>query len=214
MSTHNCRGNYATPNMSQLQPSAAACRRPMSMVRTATAPNRSSVSFDADAASGQRPATKPSAAMSSFSHELTETSAQPQQWLAALPWRRTSGGTQRVLLTRAMPTGYWQLPAGRPALGVSSAQVSAQAAFHQGGVFGVPDLQPFDSYRTTGVTDIQTEVLVFPLQVRGVLAHWPGQTRWQRQWYTLSDASWMVPDRDLGRILSRLHGDAHALEEH
>ena len=56
--------------------------------------------------------------MDDIRHVRVETDREPRVQLAALPWRRTSGGDVEVLLITSRETRRWIIPKGWPMKGL------------------------------------------------------------------------------------------------
>jgi len=135
-----------------------------------------------------------------------EPDREPKTQFAALPWRKTDGALE-VLLVTSRDTGRWVIPKGWPMKDLGPHRAAAQEAFEEGGVTGLPlrkslGIYHYDKRLRTGRSQ-HVRVLVFPMAVGEVREQWPEMSQRQRRWVTPAEASELVEEPELRRILAR-----------
>lgn len=131
--------------------------------------------------------------------------------VAALPWHRTSSGIEVMLIT-SRDTGRWVLPKGWPETSERLCETAAREASEEAGLSGSVDTQEAGRYfyvkELAGGEHVACEVLVYPLEVRKVAEKWKERRQRTRKWVTPAEASRMVNEPDLCRLIASF-GAAH-----
>lgn len=127
--------------------------------------------------------------------------------LAALPWRVTDEGQVEVLLVTSRVSQHWLLPKGWPMTGKTLPQAAAQEALEEAGVSGKLQRKPCGKYRyqkvlKDGITTVPCTVVCFGLKVTRELPQWQEAHQRTRRWFPLSEASKLVFEPDLARMLA------------
>ncbi len=123
---------------------------------------------------------------------------------AALPWRR-SEGVLEILLITTLTTGRWIVPKGWPIAGLSPAASAAQEALEEAGIAGTIEPAAIGSYscrklRKSGET-VTCTVDVFPLEVKSQKQTWAEKATRQFDWLPVEEALARVQEPGLRRIL-------------
>jgi 8-oxo-dGTP pyrophosphatase MutT (NUDIX family) len=126
--------------------------------------------------------------------------------VAALPWRRTEDGIEVMLIT-SRDTGRWVLPKGWPEDGEALHAAAAREASEEAGICGAiaPTVAGSYFYNTVHASGAESpcEVRVFPLEVTEVAAKWREKRQRRRKWVSPREASRMVNEPDLGKLIAR-----------
>ena len=135
-----------------------------------------------------------------------ELDREPKTQYAALPWRKTDGSVE-VLLITSRETGRWVIPKGWPMKGISAHHAAAREAFEEAGVTGLPlskslGIYHYDKRLRTGRTQ-HVRVFVFPLAVAAEHDSWPEQAERDRRWVSPGESAAMVDEPELRRLLAR-----------
>lgn len=142
-------------------------------------------------------------------------SAANLQQYGALPWRATRRGDIKVLLISSREKARWLLPKGWPIKGKTPVQAAMREAFEEAGVFGHLDSRPIGAYDYVKTlqdgSHAVCSVVLFGLEVRGTLVHWPERAERKRRWHDLTEAMEVVSDSGLKGIFKSLHRDRMAL---
>lgn len=128
---------------------------------------------------------------------------------AALPYRRTSAGTQ-VLLVTSRETRRWIIPKGWAKKALDPQDMAALEAFEEAGVRGKVKKKPLGDYRYDKRMDdgslVTCDVTVFALEVAEELQDWPEKAQRERRWLTPAEAMDIVSEPGLIPILQRFSG--------
>lgn len=123
----------------------------------------------------------------------SELASVPQA--AAIPLR-----AGRVCMVTSSSGKRWVIPKGCMEPGKTAGQIALQEAWEEAGLIGVLSPEPVGNYvyekwsRTCYVT-------VYLMQVTEVLTDWPEQHLRERRWIRLADASEIVDDAGLRKVL-------------
>jgi len=131
---------------------------------------------------------------------------QPLQ-VAALPFELDGAGEPRMLLITSRSSGRWIIPKGWPVRGLSLAESAAREAYEEAGVRGVAgdtEMARLTASAKPGRGVGGWPVIVYPLQIRTILPHWPEQAQRRRRWATLAEAADAIGDSELGRMIAAL----------
>ena len=124
--------------------------------------------------------------------------------VAALPWHRTSTGIEIMLIT-SRDTGRWVLPKGWPETSERLCETAAREASEEAGLSGSVDTHEAGRYfylkELSSGEQVACEVLVYPLEVRKVAEKWKERRQRTRKWVSPSEASRMVNEPDLCRLI-------------
>ena len=126
--------------------------------------------------------------------------------VAALPIRRNSDGTCRVLLVTSRETRRWIIPKGWPQPQQEDHAAAAQEALEEAGVLGKAYAESVGSYvyqkrRRAGVTAVR--VSVYLLVVTEELEDWPERQQRERAWFTLAEAADRIEEPELRDLLRK-----------
>jgi 8-oxo-dGTP pyrophosphatase MutT (NUDIX family) len=143
--------------------------------------------------------------------------AEPRDSLlqyGALPWRISRRGNLKVLLITSRETKRWLVPKGWPVKGKSPRQAAMREAFEEAGVFGELDSEPIGAYDYLKTLDDGSQaicsVVLYGLQVRGTLVHWPERAQRKRRWHDLTEATEAVSHSGLKVLFHSLREDLTA----
>lgn len=132
-------------------------------------------------------------------------SAQVRLQYAALCWRPGSSGLE-VLLITSRDTGRWVIPKGWPMPGLSPESAAAQEAWEEAGVEGTINPVTVGRYgyqKCLSVDDtVPCAVAVYGLRVKRLADQFPEVKERQRQWFPTDQASQLVNEPDLGRLIA------------
>src|SRR5262245_61388989 len=110
--------------------------------------------------------------------------------VAALPWRKTEGGIE-VLLVTSRESGRWILPKGWPEGRENLFDTAAREAAEEAGLGGAVGNVEIGSYLYDKMlpsgTEWRCEVLVFPLEVNEVATVWPESAERTRKWFSAAE---------------------------
>ena len=142
--------------------------------------------------------------------DLRESKAVPEsiefaQQLAALPWRRGTGGTIEVLMVTSRISRHWLIPKGWPIADKSPGESARQEAYEEAGILGVLSRNPLGNYnylkRLKDGSSIACTVAVYGLEVRELLDTWPEKKQRERRWFKPQDAATAVVETGLAQFL-------------
>ena len=124
--------------------------------------------------------------------------------VAALPIRRDTDGTCRVLLVTSRETQRWIIPKGWPQPRQEDHAAAAQEALEDAGVLGTANAESIGSYeyqkrRRRGAVAVR--VTVYLLAVTEELADWPERQQRERAWFTPAEAADKVDEPELRDLL-------------
>lgn len=125
----------------------------------------------------------------------------------ALPYRRTSGGVQIMLVT-SRASGQWIVPKGWLTLGLAPHVSAAKEAYEEAGVVGTAAEIPIGVFpHLKSTTGQRLRVVVFPMEVTQELDHWPERFQRRRQWYNPDQAARAVTDTSLRKMIMSFRPD-------
>ena len=135
-----------------------------------------------------------------------ELDREPKTQFAALPWRKTDGVVE-VLMITSRDTGRWVIPKGWPMKKLGPHRAAAQEAFEEAGVTGLPlrksiGVYHYDKRLRTGRSQ-HVRVFVFPLAVAAEHDDWPEKGQRERRWISPGEAAALVDEPELRRLLAR-----------
>lgn len=124
--------------------------------------------------------------------------------VAALPIRRDTDGTCRVLLVTSRETQRWIIPKEWPQPRQEDHAAAAQEALEEAGVLGTANAESIGSYeyqkrRRRGAVAVR--VTVYLLAVTEELADWPERQQRERAWFTPAEAADKVDEPELRDLL-------------
>jgi 8-oxo-dGTP pyrophosphatase MutT (NUDIX family) len=130
--------------------------------------------------------------------------------VGALPIRRNSDGTYRVLLVTSRETRRWIIPKGWPLPQQEDHAAAAQEALEEAGVLGTAYAESLGSYvyqkrRRRGAMAVR--VTVYLLTVTEELADWPERQQRERAWFTPAEAADKVDEPELRDLLRQASWD-------
>ncbi|HEY3776609.1 MAG TPA: NUDIX hydrolase [Rhizomicrobium sp.] len=125
---------------------------------------------------------------------------------AALPWRRSHGALE-ILLVTTRRTRRWIVPKGWPEAGLLPHQCAAREALEEAGVEGDAAPRPlgafaYDKHRKSGES-LACTVLVFPMEVARQRRNWPEKSARETRWCTTEMALELVGDPGLRRLIAK-----------
>lgn len=132
---------------------------------------------------------------------------QAMRQVAALPVRKTQGGSLEVLLVTSRDTGRWVLPKGWPSRRLEDKDAAAREAKQEAGVVGKISSKPIGNYRyrkIEGQTSRLVEVSVYVLKVQKEKKRWREQDERERRWFPVVMAARCVRERKLRLLLKGL----------
>jgi 8-oxo-dGTP pyrophosphatase MutT (NUDIX family) len=126
----------------------------------------------------------------------------------AIPYRVIDGGVE-VLLITSRDTGRWIVPKGYVKKSESAEETALHEAFEEAGVEGKivgPGPAGFIHYDKTLKQDVAKEACIemYFLQVTKTRKKWPEKGHRIVGWFSPADASAMVSDPDLAKLLLQL----------
>jgi len=132
--------------------------------------------------------------------------AAHRQQYAALPWRRSKGGIEILLIT-SRETRRWVIPKGWPMITLAAHDAAAQEAWEEAGVRGAVESVPVGTFRyhkrmKSGPPQ-RCRVDVFPLAVASEEKTWPEKRQRQRRWVPALEAARMVEEPGLRLLIER-----------
>ena len=145
-------------------------------------------------------------------------SGQPALQVAALPWRRTRGRTE-ILLVTSRRTRRLIIPKGWPMAGCTPARAAEIEAMEEAGAYGTAGPVPLGFYRYDKLLDtprstlwlpvqlpvqVPVQVTVFPLRVRLLLPQWKEAAERDRLWIRAGEARSIIGDPGLAALVARL----------
>jgi 8-oxo-dGTP pyrophosphatase MutT (NUDIX family) len=132
----------------------------------------------------------------------------PRVQYAALPFRLRSGAVE-VLLIHSRETRRWVIPKGWPMRGRKPHRAAQREAYEEAGVVGRIGKSEIGRYaypkRLPDGTDVECEVVVFPLPVERRRRRWPErEERGKGRWMRPDEAALSVREPGLSRIILSL----------
>lgn len=147
-------------------------------------------------------------------HSAAPSAAESLLQYGALPWRVSRRGGVKVLLITSRETKRWLVPKGWPVKGKSPRHAAMREAFEEAGVFGDIDPEPIGAYDYLKTlkdgSQALCSVVLYGLQVRGTLVHWPERAERKRRWHDLTEATEAVSDTGLKGLFHSLRKDLPA----
>lgn len=140
-----------------------------------------------------------------------------QQWrsldlrVGALPYRLADGEPEYLLIRRHGRAG-WAIPKGHLMAFRAMGEVAQLEAYQEAGVCGVVGEESIGSYihlKASVFQDRQSEaveVIVFPMEVSRVEAHWPEMEVRERRWVRAAEVSALVASEKLRDIVMDFAG--------
>jgi 8-oxo-dGTP pyrophosphatase MutT (NUDIX family) len=134
-----------------------------------------------------------------------EPDREPKTQYAALPWRRTEGGVE-VLLITSRETRRWVIPKGWPIKKLKPGESAAQEALEEAGVVGPTTrkaigLFHYDKRLRSGRTQ-HVRVFVYGLEVTELKDEWPEKDQRERRWTSPAEAADLVDEKELKKLLT------------
>ena len=130
--------------------------------------------------------------------------------VAALPWRKADDGIEVMLIT-SRDTGRWVLPKGWPEEDEALHEAAAREAVEEAGISGGVAEMPAGSYFYNKIlssgAEKPCEVKVFPLEVTEVASKWREKGQRKRKWVAPREATRMVNEPDLVKLIARFAAD-------
>ncbi len=122
---------------------------------------------------------------------------------AALPWRKTGGGLEVLLITTrdvSPDSPGWILPQGGVEPGESTREAALAETWEEAGVRGAASTEALAHYEyETGAG--RCAVAVFGLEVEDVEDDWPEREDRERRWLSPADAREAIAGHTLKRVL-------------
>ena len=119
-------------------------------------------------------------------------------------------GLTRVLLITSRETGRWVVPKGNPMKGFAPHEAAAQEAFEEAGLTGVADPAPIGDFRYTKRrrlrADRELSVTVYPFAVTAQAEDWPERLQRRTRWFLPKEASAVVEEPELKRLIAGFRG--------
>lgn len=136
-------------------------------------------------------------------------SGAPAQQVAAI-CTRTKNEKRQVLLVTSRRTGRWVIPKGWPMFGLSDGEAAAQEAWEEAGIADAKiSNKPIGKYSYEKVLSaggsIPVRVNVYRLKVLETVKKFPESKQRTRKWVSPRDASEMVREPELKKILVAMH---------
>jgi ADP-ribose pyrophosphatase YjhB (NUDIX family) len=127
---------------------------------------------------------------------------------AALPWRRSAGGSIEIMLITSRDTGRWVIPKGWPVAGLSPGDSAMHEAREEGGLVGRIGDHPIGRYhydkRQPDGSAVHCAVEVFTLEVERQMRSWLEKDQRQRRWFVLPEAAEAVDEPELRTLIRKL----------
>jgi 8-oxo-dGTP pyrophosphatase MutT (NUDIX family) len=125
---------------------------------------------------------------------------------AALPWRRTEG-TVEILLITTRNTRRWIVPKGWPLTDRTPGECAAQEALEEAGVLGKVGEKPlgwfsYDKLRKSGEV-LHCKVQVYAMEVALQRRSWAEKAARQTRWCSPQEALTHVSEPGLRQIISK-----------
>ncbi|HYC67873.1 NUDIX hydrolase [Brevundimonas sp.] len=125
--------------------------------------------------------------------------------VAALPWRRGSGGIEFLLVT-SRETRRWVTPKGGRMAGKTDAEAAAQEALEEAGIEGVTDEAPLGTFRYLKVLKRRAPrwcvVSVYALEVTAEHPDWQERDERERLWVSRDEAVRRVDEPELKALIA------------
>lgn len=127
--------------------------------------------------------------------------------VGALPLRRTASGSWEILLVTTRTTKRWTVPKGWPIKKLKAHDAAAREAREEAGVVGQVKKKPVGRYLYWKRLEAEfrlCKVRLYPLRVTEQLDTWPEEAQRLRHWFSLEDASDLVEEPGLRKVLATL----------
>lgn len=127
--------------------------------------------------------------------------------MGALPLRRTASGSWEILLVTTRSTKRWTVPKGWPIKKLKSHEAAAREAREEAGVVGKVKKKLVGRYLYWKRMEAEfrlCKVRLYPLRVSDQLDNWPEEKQRLRHWFSLEDASDLVEEPGLRKVLATL----------
>jgi 8-oxo-dGTP pyrophosphatase MutT (NUDIX family) len=126
-----------------------------------------------------------------------------------LPYRFDRDARVEILLVTSRESGRWIIPKGWPIKGFKPAKTAAREAYEEAGVRGHVSGRPLGRYlyekrMEDCVASFPCEVQVFPLLVKTELKKWPEYGQRKVRWFSVPQATAVVRDDDLRKLILQL----------
>ncbi|HEY0103137.1 MAG TPA: NUDIX hydrolase [Brevundimonas sp.] len=125
--------------------------------------------------------------------------------VAALPWRRSEGGLQ-VMLISSRETRRWVIPKGGRMAGKTDAEAAAQEALEEAGIEGLIAHDPIGTFRYAKILKSGAArwcvVSVYPLEVTVEHDEWQERAERERAWVSRDEAVRRVDEPDLKVLIA------------
>jgi 8-oxo-dGTP pyrophosphatase MutT (NUDIX family) len=132
--------------------------------------------------------------------------------VAALPWRRTGGGIEVMLITSRVG-GRWVLPKGWPETGEELCAAAAREAHEEAGLIGAVSSSMAGRYtyvKSDAVDGMRCEVMVYPLEVGASAGKWKEKGQRRRKWLSPDKAAKRVAETELAELIRDFAGALQA----
>jgi 8-oxo-dGTP pyrophosphatase MutT (NUDIX family) len=138
---------------------------------------------------------------------VSRTAAQvPNIQYAALPWRRTEGAVEILLIT-TRNTRSWIVPKGWPLVGLTPDESAAHEALEEAGVSGEVAKEALGSFhynkRLKSGDIISCKVHVFSMEVAHQRRSWAEKAARDICWCSLDEALARVKEPSLKRLIAK-----------
>ncbi|MBX3568368.1 MAG: NUDIX hydrolase [Rhizobiaceae bacterium] len=125
--------------------------------------------------------------------------------VAALPWRRSGGGVEVMLIT-SRDTGRWVIPKGWPEGNEALGAAAAREANEEAGVSGAVSAGEIGRYlyfkQLSSGAEKRCQVHVFALEIDVVRDKWPERKKRRRAWFSAAEAAKLVREPDLSELIA------------
>ena len=139
----------------------------------------------------------------------TRTQPAERRQVAALPWRRSAGGIE-ILLVTSRETRRWVTPKGGRMVGKTDAEAAALEALEEAGVEGRTAETPIGAFRYLKVLKRRAPrwcvVVLHALEVEVEHPTWHEQAERERAWVSREEAVRRVDEPDLKALIATFEG--------
>jgi 8-oxo-dGTP pyrophosphatase MutT (NUDIX family) len=130
--------------------------------------------------------------------------SEPGRQFAALPYRRTAGQLEILLIT-SRETRRWVIPKGWPMKGRKPHEAAAREAYEEAGLVGRIAKQSVGAFRYPKLlkngTTLICKVDVFPMEVTRQRNRWPERKERTLQWFSPQEAAAAVQEDKLRTLI-------------
>jgi 8-oxo-dGTP pyrophosphatase MutT (NUDIX family) len=137
--------------------------------------------------------------------EVIRSERAERRQVAALPWRRSEGGLQ-VMLISSRETRRWVIPKGGRMAGKTDAEAAAQEALEEAGIEGLIAHDPIGTFRYAKILKSGAArwcvVSVYPLEVTVEHDEWQERAERERAWVSRDEAVRRVDEPDLKVLIA------------